>query len=57
MTNIVISIMLGVAVVGSWYLINVTLFWLSAKIESYRYAKIWNKNLTFIKHILRRHKL
>ncbi len=54
--DIVASILIGVSLVALWAAVTGVTNWFGAKWESYRYAKWNDKDLSFITHILRRHK-
>lgn len=56
MTDIIGSILIGVALVLVWAVVTGMWNWTYGKMESYRYAKWNDKDLKFIEHILRRHK-
>jgi type IV secretory pathway TrbD component len=56
MTDIVGSILVGVGLVTLWATLNGIGIWFEGKWESYRYAKLKDKNLKFITHLLRTHK-
>lgn len=56
MMDIVGSIIIGVSLVAVWATIHGGINWFGGKWESYRYEKWKNKDLSFITHILRRHK-
>ena len=56
MMDIVGSIIIGVSLVAVWATIHGGINWFGAKWESYRYAKWNDKDLGFIKHILRRNR-
>lgn len=56
MMDIVASILIGVSLVALWAAVTGVTNWFGAKWESYRYAKWNDKDLSFITHILRRHK-
>jgi hypothetical protein len=56
MTDIIGSILIGVALVMVWATIHGFGIWFESKRESYRYAKWNDKDIKFITHILRRHK-
>lgn len=56
MTDIIGSILIGIALVLVWAVVTSISNWTYGKMESYRYAKWNDKDLKFIEHILRRHK-
>lgn len=56
MTDIIGSILIGVALVAVWAMIHGLGLWFEGKRESYRYAKWNDKDLKFITHLLRRHR-
>ena len=56
MTDIIGSILIGVALVMVWATIHGFGIWFESKLESYRYAKWNDKDIKFITHLLRRHK-
>lgn len=56
MTDIIGSILIGVALVLVWAGVTGVTNWVYGKLESYRYAKWNDKDLKFITHILRRHR-
>lgn len=56
MTDIIGSILIGIALVVIWAGVTGGTNWVYGKLESYRYAKWNDKNLKFIEHILRRNK-
>lgn len=56
MTDIIGSILIGIAIVAIWATIHGLGLWFEGKWESYRYAKWKDKDLKFITHLLRRHK-
>lgn len=56
MMDIVASILIGVSMVALWAAVHGVINWFGGKLESYRYAKWNDKDLGFIKHILRRNR-
>ena len=56
MTDIIGSILIGVALVLVWAGLHGFGNWFESKRESYRYAKWNDKDIKFITHLLRRHK-
>ena len=56
MTDIIGSILIGVALVAVWATIHGLGLWFEGKWESYWYAKLNDKNIKFLTHLLRRHK-
>jgi len=56
MTDIIGSILIGVSLVVLWATITGVINWFGGKVESYHHAKFNDKDLTFITHLLRRHK-
>ena len=56
MMDIVGSIIIGVSLVALWAAVTGISNWFYGKLESYRYERWKNKNLGFIKHILRRNR-
>jgi len=56
MTDIIGSILIGVALVLVWAGVTGISNWVYGKWESYRYAKWNDKDIKFIEHILRRNK-
>jgi len=56
MTDIIGSILIGIALVLVWAVVTNISNWTYGKLESYRYAKWNDKDLKFIEHILRRYR-
>jgi xanthine/uracil/vitamin C permease (AzgA family) len=54
MMDIVGSIFIGIIIVTIWGTIMHAWLWFESKWESYRHAKWNDKNLNFIKHLMRR---